>query len=68
VSLTSKISTKRSQIEHIGSVLKLSEPAISKTDPGFENCPRFVEVSDHIKRTFLHDYISEMKEIRRKAF
>ena len=28
------------QIAQIGGVLRMSEPADSKTDPGFENCPR----------------------------
>ena len=37
VSLTSKLD----QIAQVGGVLKLSEPADSKTDPGFENCLRF---------------------------
>ena len=33
---------KLSQIVHVGGVLKSSEPADFKADPGFENCPRFV--------------------------
>ena len=37
MSLTSNISAKTCK----SSVLKLSEPADSKTDPGLENCPTF---------------------------
>ena len=40
---------KLGQIVHIGGVLKLSEPADFKTDPGFENCPRFVGVIEQNK-------------------
>ena len=32
---------KLGQIGHVGGVLKLSEPADSKADPGLENCPTF---------------------------
>ena len=35
---------KLGQIGHVGGVLKLSGPADSKTDTGFEICPRFVGV------------------------
>ena len=35
---------KLGQIVHVGGVLKSLEPADSKTDPGFDNCPRFVGV------------------------
>ena len=38
-----------SQIAHVGGVLKLSEPADFITDPGFENCPRFVGVIEQNK-------------------
>ena len=40
--------------------MKLSEPADSKTDPGFENCPRFegVIVQNKLQRTYDHDSIS----------
>ena len=40
---------KLGQIEHVGGVLKLPEPADFKTDPGFENCPRFVGVKEQKK-------------------
>ena len=44
---------KLDQIAQVGGVLKLSEPADSKTDPGFENRPRFEGVIEQnkIKRT-----------------
>ena len=47
------------QIAHLGGVLKLSEPADSKTDPGFENSPRFEGVTEQnkIQRTYDHDCI-----------
>ena len=37
----------------------MSEPADSKTDPGFENCPRFEGVIEQnkIQRTYDHDCI-----------
>ena len=38
-----------SEIEHVGGVLKLPEPADFKTDPGFEDCPRFVGVKEQKK-------------------
>ena len=37
------------QIDHVGDLLKLSEQADFKTDPGFENCPRFVGVIEQNK-------------------
>ena len=39
--------------------MKLSEPADFKTDPGFENCPRFVGVIEQnkLQQTFPHDCI-----------
>ena len=37
------------QIVHVGGVLKLLEPADFKTDPGFDNCPRFVGVIEQNK-------------------
>ena len=40
---------KLGQIGHVGGVLKLSEPANFKTDPGFENWPRFVGVIEQNK-------------------
>ena len=40
---------KLGQIAFAGSVLKSSEPADFKTDPGFENCPRFVRVVEQNK-------------------
>ena len=40
---------KLGQIAHVGGVLKLSEPADFKTDPGFENCLRFVGVINQNK-------------------
>ena len=40
---------KLGQIVHVGGDLKLSEPADFKTDPDFENCPRFVGVIEQIK-------------------
>ena len=40
---------KLGQITHVGGVLKLSEPAEFNTDPGFENCPRFVGVIEQNK-------------------
>ena len=43
-------------IAHVGGVLKLSGPADFKTDPGFENRPRFVGVIEQnkIQQTFGH--------------
>ena len=37
--------------------MKLSEPADSKTDPGFENSPRFKGVTEQnkIQQTYDHD-------------
>ena len=40
---------KLGQIAHVGGVLKLSEPADFKTDPGFDNYPRFVGVIEQNK-------------------
>ena len=39
--------------------MKLSEPADSKTDPGFENSPRFEGVTEQnkIQQTYDHDCI-----------
>ena len=50
---------KLGQIVHVGGVLKLSEPADFKTDPGFENSPRFEGVTEQnkIQRTFPHNCI-----------
>ena len=50
---------KLGQIEHVGGVLKLSGPADSKTDTGFEICPRFWGVigQNKIQRTYNHDCI-----------
>ena len=44
LSLTSNISAKLGQIVHVGVVLKSSKQADFITDPGLENCPRFVGV------------------------
>ena len=51
---------KLGQIEHVGGVLKLPGPADSKTDTGFEICPRFVGVTgqNKIQRTYDHDCIN----------
>ena len=43
------VSLTSNQIAQVGGVLKLSEPADSKTDPGFENCPRFEGVIEQNK-------------------
>ena len=40
---------KLDQSVHIGGVFKLSEPADSKTDLGFENCPRIEGVIEQNK-------------------
>ena len=58
VSLTSNIS-KLDQIAQVGGVLRMSEPADSKTDPGFENRPRFEVVIEQnkIQQTYDHDCI-----------
>ena len=42
--------------------MKLSEPADSKTDPGFENSPRFEGVTEQnkIQRTYDHDCIRKI--------
>ena len=55
MSLTSNISAKTCK----SSVLKLSEPADSKTDPGFENLPRFEGVigENKIQQTYNHNCI-----------
>ena len=44
---------KLGQIAHVGGVLKSSGPVDFKTDPGFENRPRFEGVIEQnkIKRT-----------------
>ena len=42
-------SSLTSKILRVGGVLKSSEPADLITDPGFENCPRFVVVIDQNK-------------------
>ena len=48
--LYNKISQpKLGQIVHVGGVLKLLEQADFKTDPGFDNCPRFVGVIEQNK-------------------
>ena len=48
---------------YVGGVLKLSGPADSKTDTGFEICPRFVGVigQNKIQRTYDHDCSSGRK-------
>ena len=50
---------KLGPIGHVGVVLKLSGPADSKTDTGFEICPRFWGVigQNKIQRTYNHDCI-----------
>ena len=52
---------KLNQIAQVGGVLKLSEPADSKTDPGFKNHPRFEGVigQNKIQRTYDHDCINK---------
>ena len=51
---------KLGQIVHVGGVLKSLEPADFKTDPGFDNCPRFVGVIEQNKilRTYFHHCIA----------
>ena len=49
MSLTSNISAKTWSNCTCKGVLKLSEPADFKTDPGFENCPRLVGVIEENK-------------------
>ena len=51
---------KLGQIGRVGGVLKLSGPAVSKTDTGFEICPRFVGVigQNKIQQTYDHDCIT----------
>ena len=48
--------------------MKLSGPADSKTDTGFEICPRFVGVigQNKIQRTYDHDCILRFWQLRRK--
>ena len=50
---------KLGQITHVGVVLKSSGPADFRTDPGFENRPRFVGVIEQnkIQQTFPHNWI-----------
>ena len=50
---------KLGQIAHVGGVLKLSEPADSKTYPGFKNRTRFEGVigQNKIQQTYDHDCI-----------
>ena len=47
------------QNAHVGGVLETSGPADSKTDTGFEICPRFWGVigQNKIQRTYDHDCI-----------
>ena len=51
------ISKNLGQIAFVRGVLKLSGPADSKTDTGFEICPRFVGVigQNQIQQTYDHD-------------
>ena len=50
---------KLDQIGHVGGVLILSGPADTKTDPGFEICPRSVGVigQNKIQQTYDHNCI-----------
>ena len=47
--LISQSQPKIGKFSHVGGVLKLSEPGNFKTEPGFENCPRFVGVIEQNK-------------------
>ena len=47
---------KVDQINHVVGVLKLSEPADSKTDPGFEISPRFEGVKEQNKIQWTYDH------------
>ena len=40
----------------------MSEPVDSKTDPGFENCPKFEGAirQNKIQWTYDHDYINDL--------
>ena len=53
---------KLGQIGHVGGVLRFSEPADSKTDPGFKNLTRFEGVlgQNKIQRTYDHDCIRKI--------
>ena len=59
------VSLTSNQIAQVGGVLKLSEPADSKTDPGFENSPRFEGVTEQkkIQPNYDHDCIRSCAEI-----